>query len=64
MADEIRESHRADIHQILGYSALFDAPKLRRRSRTRSDVAHGKVCSSAALTASRLIFTAVHDTSA
>lgn len=28
MADEIRESHRADVHQILGYSALFDAPEI------------------------------------
>jgi hypothetical protein len=29
MADEIRESHRADIHQVLGYSALFDAPEIK-----------------------------------
>jgi len=28
MADEIRESHRADVHQILAYSALFDAPEI------------------------------------
>ncbi len=28
MADEIRESHRADIHQVLGYSAMFDAPEI------------------------------------
>jgi hypothetical protein len=28
MADDIRESHRADIHQVLGYSALFDAPTI------------------------------------
>jgi hypothetical protein len=28
MADEIRESHRSDIHQVLGYSALFDSPQI------------------------------------
>ena len=28
MADEIRESHRADLHQALAYAALFDAPKI------------------------------------
>jgi 5-methylcytosine-specific restriction endonuclease McrBC regulatory subunit McrC len=28
MADEIRESHRADVHQVLAYSALFDAPEI------------------------------------
>jgi 5-methylcytosine-specific restriction endonuclease McrBC regulatory subunit McrC len=28
MADEIRESHRADVHQVLGYTALFDAPEI------------------------------------
>jgi hypothetical protein len=28
MADEIRESHRADVHQVLGYAALFDAPEV------------------------------------
>jgi 5-methylcytosine-specific restriction endonuclease McrBC regulatory subunit McrC len=28
MADEIRERHRADVHQILGYTALFDAPEI------------------------------------
>jgi hypothetical protein len=28
MAGEIRESHRADIHQILGYAALFDAREI------------------------------------
>ena len=28
MADEIRERHRADLHQVLAYSALFDAPEI------------------------------------
>jgi len=28
MADEIRESHRADVHQVLGYSSLFDAAEI------------------------------------
>jgi hypothetical protein len=28
MADQIRESHRADIHQVLAYSALFDAREI------------------------------------
>ena len=28
MADEIREGHRADVHQVLAYSALFDAPQV------------------------------------
>jgi hypothetical protein len=26
MADQIRDSHRADLHQVLAYGALFDAP--------------------------------------
>jgi hypothetical protein len=28
MADEIRERHRADIHQVLAYAALYDAPEI------------------------------------
>jgi len=28
MADDIRDSHRADMHQALAYAALFDAPKI------------------------------------
>ncbi len=28
MAGEVRESHRADLHQVLAYGALFDAPKI------------------------------------
>jgi hypothetical protein len=28
MADDIRDSHRADIHQVLGDSAPFDAPEI------------------------------------
>ena len=28
MADDIRASHRADVHQVLGYAALFDAPEI------------------------------------
>jgi hypothetical protein len=28
MADEIRDSHRADLHQVLAYAALFDAPRV------------------------------------
>jgi hypothetical protein len=28
MAEQIRENHRADVHQILGYSALFDAREI------------------------------------
>jgi hypothetical protein len=28
MADELRESHRADMHQVLAYAALFDVPKI------------------------------------
>jgi hypothetical protein len=28
MADEIRESHRADLHQVLAYAALFEAPRI------------------------------------
>jgi hypothetical protein len=28
MADDIRERHRADVHQVLAYSALFDAPEI------------------------------------
>jgi hypothetical protein len=28
MADELRESHRADVHQILAYTSLFDAPEI------------------------------------
>ena len=27
-AEEIRERHRADVHHILGYAALFDAPEI------------------------------------
>jgi 5-methylcytosine-specific restriction endonuclease McrBC regulatory subunit McrC len=29
MATDIRESHRADVHQVLAYSALFDVPELK-----------------------------------
>ena len=29
MADSLRESHRADIHQVLAYSALFDTPEVK-----------------------------------
>jgi 5-methylcytosine-specific restriction endonuclease McrBC regulatory subunit McrC len=28
VAEQLRESHRADVHQILAYSALFDAPEI------------------------------------
>lgn len=28
MADDIRERHRADVHQVLAYSALFDASEI------------------------------------
>jgi hypothetical protein len=28
MPDEIRDRHRADLHQVLAYSALFDAPEI------------------------------------
>jgi hypothetical protein len=28
IADDIRESHRADVHQVLAYSTLFDAPEI------------------------------------
>jgi hypothetical protein len=28
MADEIRESHRADLHQVLAYASLFDADEI------------------------------------
>jgi hypothetical protein len=28
MADDLRDSHRADMHQALAYAALFDAPKI------------------------------------
>jgi hypothetical protein len=28
MAEDMRESHRADLHQSLAYAALFDAPKI------------------------------------
>jgi hypothetical protein len=28
MAEGIRESHRADMHQALAYAALFDAPRI------------------------------------
>lgn len=28
MADDIRSSHRTDLHQVLAYSALFDAPQV------------------------------------
>ena len=28
MTDEIRESHRADIHQVLAYASLYDAEEI------------------------------------
>jgi hypothetical protein len=28
MADDVRDSHRADMHQVLAYAALFDAPRI------------------------------------
>jgi hypothetical protein len=28
MADDVRDSHRADMHQVLAYAALFDATKI------------------------------------
>lgn len=28
VSDDIRESHRGDVHQVLAYSALFDAPEI------------------------------------
>lgn len=28
MADDVRESHRADLHQVLAYSTLFNKPKV------------------------------------
>jgi hypothetical protein len=28
MAEEVRDSHRADLHQVLAYAALFDAPRI------------------------------------
>ncbi len=28
-AEDAREAHRADIHQILAYASLFDAPEVR-----------------------------------
>jgi 5-methylcytosine-specific restriction endonuclease McrBC regulatory subunit McrC len=28
MADDIRESHRADVHQVLAYTTLFDVPEV------------------------------------
>lgn len=28
MADDVRDSHRADMHQVLAYAALFAAPKI------------------------------------
>lgn len=28
MADDIRERHRADLHQVLAYSTLFHAPEI------------------------------------
>jgi len=28
VAEQVRESHRADLHQVLAYAALFDAPKI------------------------------------
>ena len=28
MADDIRESHRADLHQALAYASLFDADEI------------------------------------
>jgi hypothetical protein len=28
LADEMREAHRADLHQVLAYAALFNAPKI------------------------------------
>jgi 5-methylcytosine-specific restriction endonuclease McrBC regulatory subunit McrC len=28
MADEIRESHRADLHQVLAYASLFDGDEI------------------------------------
>jgi hypothetical protein len=28
MADDVRDSHRGDMHQVLAYAALFDAPKI------------------------------------
>jgi 5-methylcytosine-specific restriction endonuclease McrBC regulatory subunit McrC len=29
MADEIRDAHRADVHQVLAYTALFDAQEIK-----------------------------------
>ena len=29
MAHEIRDSHRSDLHQVLAYSSLFDAPEIK-----------------------------------
>ena len=28
MADDVRDSHRADMHQVLAYAALLDAPRI------------------------------------
>jgi hypothetical protein len=28
MADDIRESHRSDLHQVLAYTSLFDAEEI------------------------------------
>ena len=28
VAEQVRDSHRADLHQVLAYAALFDAPKI------------------------------------
>jgi hypothetical protein len=28
LADDVRDSHRADMHQVLAYAALFDTPKI------------------------------------
>ena len=28
VAEQVRKSHRADLHEVLAYAALFDAPKI------------------------------------
>jgi 5-methylcytosine-specific restriction endonuclease McrBC regulatory subunit McrC len=28
ITDDVRDSHRADMHQVLAYAALFDAPRI------------------------------------
>ena len=28
VAEQVRDAHRADLHQVLAYAALFDAPKI------------------------------------